>query len=129
MPAAAETAGLTQLIMSVPEWEALVFSRLNDFDVNAFTQDMVSRPGDSRQPRGSQPLAAASDEHLEHHAAARPGRQKRPGAVAPASQLSGRRAVTLFNWRALPRLIWLAVGAAAADVRLVLRSRRRRLSA
>jgi len=36
---------LTQLIISVPEWETLVVSHLNDLDVNTFTQDIVSRLG------------------------------------------------------------------------------------
>ena len=36
---------MTQLIISVPEWETLVVSHLNDLDVNTFTQDIVSRLG------------------------------------------------------------------------------------
>ncbi len=45
MTAAAEQAGLPQLVMSVPEWEAWVVSHLNNPDFNAFTQEFLERLG------------------------------------------------------------------------------------
>jgi hypothetical protein len=43
MTAAAEEAGLPQLVMSVPEWEALVVSYLHNPGANAFAQEIIDR--------------------------------------------------------------------------------------
>lgn len=43
MTAAAEEAGLPQLVMSVPEWEALVVSHLHNPGANAFAQEIIER--------------------------------------------------------------------------------------
>lgn len=45
MTAAAEQAGLPQLVMSVPEWEAWVVSHLNNPNTMAFTQEFLDRLG------------------------------------------------------------------------------------
>lgn len=45
MTAAARAAKLTRLVMSAPEWEALVISHMGDADVTAFTQEIVERVG------------------------------------------------------------------------------------
>ena len=45
MTAAAEEAGLPQLVLSVPEWEAWVVSHLNNPNTMAFTQEVLDRLG------------------------------------------------------------------------------------
>lgn len=45
MTAAAEEAGLPQLVLSVPEWEAWVVGHLNNPNTMAFTQEFLDRLG------------------------------------------------------------------------------------
>lgn len=43
MTNAARAAGLPRLVMSAPEWEALVVKRMGDSDLTAFTRDIMDR--------------------------------------------------------------------------------------
>lgn len=47
MTTAARAARLTRLVMSVPEWEALVVRYMGSPDVTAFTQEIVERVGNA----------------------------------------------------------------------------------
>lgn len=48
MTAAAQAAGLTRLVMSPQEWEALVLRHMGDPDVMTFTREIVPRVGSAK---------------------------------------------------------------------------------